>query len=120
MSDQGKPPAERDQYSDDGFWKKLKQHGASAGREVLEAALKLYYALQDPDTPAAAKAIIIGALAYFIIPSDAVLDLLPGGYVDDLGALVGALWTVAEHIKDEHVQKARAKLGEWFDETGDE
>ncbi len=101
-------------FSEEGFWDKLKNYATSAGKDVVEVALKLYYAMRDPDTPDTAKAIIIGALAYFIIPLDAVADLLPGGYVDDWGALMGALWTVSKHIKDEHTQKAKEKLKEWF------
>ena len=101
-------------YSDQDFWQKLKRYAADAGREVIETALKLYYALQDPDTPAWARTVIVGALVYFIAPADAVADLLPGGYVDDLGALVGAVWTVSAHIKDEHATRAREKLREWF------
>lgn len=103
-------------YSDDGFWQKLKHYATSAGKDVVEVALKLYYAMRDPDTPDTAKAIILGALAYFIIPVDAVADLLPGGYVDDWGALMGALWTVSKHIKEEHTEKAREKLKSWFND----
>ena len=61
---------------------------------------------------------IVGALVYFIVPTDAVPDLIPGGYVDDLGALVGAIWTIAEHVKDEHVEKAKRQLESWFGEEG--
>lgn len=104
-------------YDDRSFWDKLKNHAKSAGKDVVEIALKLYYALQDKDTPLGAKTVIIGALIYFITPTDAVPDFLPTGYVDDLGALMGALWTVASHIKTEHEEKARERLKRWF---GDE
>ncbi|MGB5324064.1 MAG: hypothetical protein WBN40_01400, partial [Pseudomonadales bacterium] len=50
-------------YSEEKFWAKLRRYAASAGKDVVEAALKLFYAMQDPDTPASAKAIIVGALA---------------------------------------------------------
>lgn len=103
-----------DEFSDDSFWLKLRKYASSAGKDVVELALKLYYTLRDPDTPDTAKAIIVGSLAYFIIPIDAVADLLPGGYVDDWGALMGALWTVSKHIKQEHADKAKEKLSEWF------
>ena len=108
------------EFSEQGFWDKLKRYASSAGKDVVEIALKLYYALQDSDTPTAAKAVIVGALVYFIVPFDAVADLLPGGYVDDFGALMGAFWTVSKHIKDEHVAKAKAKLLEWFPESDSE
>ena len=106
-------------YSEESFWAKLKNYATSAGKDVVEVALKLYYTMRDPDTPDSAKAIIIGSLAYFIVPIDAVADLLPGGYVDDWGALMGAVWTVSKHIKQEHAEKAQAKLKEWFNEGSD-
>ena len=77
------------QYSDASFWEKLKQYAVVAGREVVETALKLFYCMQDADTPKWAKTVIGGALLYFIMPVDAVPDFLPGGYVDDLGAEYG-------------------------------
>jgi len=101
-------------YSDKSFWQKVTEFALKAGREVIENALVLYYCLQDPDTPAWAKTVIIGALAYFILPTDAVPDFLPGGFVDDLGALAVALMIVAVHIKPEHREPAREKLKEWF------
>jgi len=106
-------------YSNDSFWEKVKTYASVAGKEVIETALKLYYSLQDRDTPAWARTIIVGALVYFITPIDAVPDLLPGGYVDDLGALVGAAWTVAAHIKDEHVEKAKKTVKRWFGDDED-
>jgi len=98
----------------DKFWLKLKRYAVKAGSEVVLVALKLYYALQDPDTPASAKTVIVGALLYFIMPADVVFDWLPGGYVDDMGTLIAALWAVSEHIKTEHVQKAKVTLSRWF------
>jgi uncharacterized membrane protein YkvA (DUF1232 family) len=74
----------------------------------------MYYAAQDSDTPAWAKAVIFGALGYFILPVDAVPDFLPGGLVDDAGALASAITVVAAHIKEEHSRRAREVLREWF------
>ncbi|AKD38886.1 hypothetical protein I926_07850 [Pasteurella multocida subsp. multocida OH4807] len=102
-------------YSDSGFWDKLTSYAKVAGQSVIEPALKMYYAAQDEDTPLWAKTIIYGALGYFILPVDAIPDIIPGaGYADDLGALAAALGTVAMHIKDEHVQKAKEKIKQWF------
>lgn len=102
-------------YSEAGFWNKVKGHAKTAGQKVLEQALKMYYSATDPDTPLWAKTTIYGALGYFISPLDAVPDLLPAlGYTDDIGVLIAAATAVAAHIKDEHVQKARATLNQWF------
>lgn len=103
------------EYSEDSFWDKAKRYAKEAGEAVLEPALKLYYAAQDPDTPAWAKTTIYGALGYFIFPIDAVADITPlVGYVDDLGVLVSATATVAAHVKDEHAKKAKETLKQWF------
>ena len=104
-------------YTEESFWEKVKTYAVAAGHDVIENALKLYYCMQDSDTPTWAKTVIIGSLAYFIIPIDAVADFLPGGYVDDLGALAGAVMSVANHIKDEHTNKAKSTLKEWFGES---
>lgn len=102
-------------YSDQAFWNKVKRFARKAGLAVLEPAVQMYYALQDTDTPAWAKATIVGALGYFIFPLDLIPDLLPGiGYSDDLGVLLGAMGVVAAHIKDEHKALAAEKLHLWF------
>jgi uncharacterized membrane protein YkvA (DUF1232 family) len=102
-------------YSDRSFWKKLRRYARLAGKEVVEKALTLYFTLQDPDTPVWAKRVVIGALAYFIIPFDAITDLLPlVGFTDDLGALLTALSTVAMHVKPVHKQRAKEQAEAWF------
>lgn len=104
-----------DNYSEKGFWEKLRDHAIAAGREVVEMALKLYYAAQAPDTPMWAKTAIYGALTYFIVPTDAIPDFIPmTGYTDDLGALAAALATVAQYITPEIEEKAKRKAVEWF------
>ncbi len=103
-------------YSEESFWHKLLDSVKAAGREVIGKALILYYCLLDSDTPTWAKGVIMGALAYFIDPIDAIPDwILAVGYVDDLGIIAAALGTVALHVKPDHREKAKAKLGEWFD-----
>jgi len=107
-------------YTDSGFWNKLRHHAGRAGREVLERALCLYYAARKPETPAWARTVMYGALAYFIAPIDAVPDLTPVlGFSDDLGVLVSALITVAMYIDDEVRAKARDKLAQWLDRGTD-
>ena len=109
------------EYSDDRFWEKVKAFAIKAGREVLEKALTMYYCLQDPDTPAWAKAIIIGALGYFILPFDAIPDMIPvAGFTDDLAVLAAALLVVSAHVKQEHRDRAEEKLREWFGEVSPE
>jgi len=86
-----------------------------AGAEVVERALQLYYAAQDPQTPAWAKAVIYGALGYFIFPVDAIPDAVPAvGFSDDLGVLVAALASVAMYITPAVKEQARVRIRDWF------
>lgn len=119
MSDQ-LPDKFTAQYSDDGFWKKVKRYARSAGEEVLETALKLYFSALDEDTPKWAKTAIFGALGYFITPLDAIPDAIPAaGFSDDLGVLVAAAATVAIYIKEEHAAKARTLIEQWLGPADD-
>jgi uncharacterized membrane protein YkvA (DUF1232 family) len=57
-----------------------------------------------------ARTRIYGALAYFVLPFDAVPDFLPGaGYADDLGVLAFALFTVASYV-DADVRRRTADV----------
>ncbi|WP_423802578.1 YkvA family protein [Neobacillus sp. SAB-20_R2A] len=107
--------ASGENYSDDKFWDKLKKFAKKAGSSVVYAVLLLYYTLQKPEVPAKAKAIIIGALGYFILPLDLIPDVAVGvGYTDDLGALGVALLQVAMYIDEDIKNKAKEKLKDWF------
>lgn len=97
-------------YSDKGFWKKIKRFAMSLGKDAVEKILILYYCFDDPNTPKKEKTIILGALGYFIMPFDAIPDLLPGGWTDDLGILALAFAKVTKSINDTHIQKAKEKL----------
>lgn len=91
------------------FWDKVR---ASAGKvPFLDQAVAAWYAALDPLTPLTAKAAIFGALAYFILPFDAVPDFLVGlGYTDDAAVFLGALKLFAPHVTDAHRERARAAL----------
>ena len=106
------------EFTDTSFWEKLKGFAMAAGREVVEKALWLYYAMQQPETPAWAKGIIASALAYFIFPIDAIPDPIPvAGYTDDLGAIAAAVASVAMYITEDVKSLASAKLQDWFGDT---
>lgn len=106
-------------YSERRFWHKLGGHAKASGRQVLEKALWLYYALQDPATPKWARRVIYGALGYFILPLDAVPDFAPlVGYTDDLTVMTAALATVAFTINDQVKAQARQRLNSWFGTAG--
>lgn len=102
-------------FSVEAFWKKVKHVAKQAGQSVIYASLLLFYVLQRPDVPKRVKIIVIGALAYFIAPIDAIPDFIAGiGYTDDLGALTAALIQVSLYVNEDVKDKARVKLAEWF------
>ncbi|HSV28468.1 MAG TPA: YkvA family protein, partial [Candidatus Omnitrophota bacterium] len=93
----------------DSFWKKVR---ATAGIiPFADEVVAMWYAAWDPRTPTKVKAIVLGALAYFILPFDIVPDFIVGlGYGDDLAILWGAIRAVRPHVTDEHRARARAAL----------
>ncbi|USG60807.1 YkvA family protein [Sneathiella marina] len=70
-----------------------------------------FYCAVDGKSPAFVKAILFGALAYFIMPADVIPDFIAGlGFTDDASVLIAAMTTVSRHITDEHRKKADAFL----------
>jgi uncharacterized membrane protein YkvA (DUF1232 family) len=99
-------------FSDEGFWDKVTRFGAKLGRESLERVATLYYCMCDPDTSWTAKAAIVAALGYFVLPLDVVPDIIPvAGFADDAAIILNATLAVAAHVKEEHRQKARVLVG---------
>ena len=107
-------------YSEGAFWEKVKKIASKAGVKTIYYALVLYYTLTDPATPSKYKAVIMGALGYFILPFDLLPDLLPfAGLADDWAALVAAVAYVASAITPSIKEKARAKVSTWFGHVED-
>lgn len=105
------------EYSGKTFWRKLRRVAKVAGREVVEKALCLYYAAQRPEVPAWAKATVYGALGYFILPTDAIPDVMPAlGYADDLSALTLAIAAIVTYVDSSVRAKARERINQWFGE----
>ena len=92
----------------DGFWEHLKKWAVKLGGDLLLNALILYHVLRAPETPMQAKMIIVAALAYLVLPFDAIPDFLPvAGLVDDAAALATAMVQVGSHITPEILQRAK-------------
>lgn len=100
------------EFDEKSFWDKIASAAGSAGREVLEMALALFYCLIDKETPQWARLLIVGALAYFVLPLDAIPDwLIPAGYTDDLAIMAGAARALEQSLKRAHKDKAH----EWLE-----
>jgi uncharacterized membrane protein YkvA (DUF1232 family) len=98
------------------FWTKFKRFAAQL--PFAEDLVTAYYCAFDRETPMQVKMALVGALAYFIMPSDLVPDMLPAlGFADDAAVLAGALRMVAAHIRPEHRDAAREALARGLDET---
>ncbi len=111
MKDTDDPSQHADEYSETGFRDKIKRYAKDIGAGLLRQAFRLYFASQSPNVPTWAKAAMYGALAYLVLPTDAVPDLLPMvGYTDDATVMAAALTTVAMHITPEIKQQADDKV----------
>ena len=102
-------------YSESEFWKKLGKVAVVAGCKLIYCALLLYYVLKSPDVLLKDKAMIIGALGYFILPIDLIPDFIPVvGYADDMAALAACYNAVKDNVTPEIEQQAQEKLADWF------
>jgi uncharacterized membrane protein YkvA (DUF1232 family) len=91
------------------FWAKLRR---SVGRvPFLEDAVSAYFCAFDPATPRPVKAMLLAALAYFVVPSDLIPDFIAGlGFTDDATVLFATLRLVAGNITPRHRRLARRRL----------
>ncbi|HRH20666.1 MAG TPA: YkvA family protein [Brevundimonas sp.] len=92
-----------------GFWPKLARTAAKIpfAREVVS----VWYCARDPATPTAAKGMMLAALAYFVLPTDAIPDVLAGvGFTDDAAVIAGIMALLQANLKDRHRQAAQTAL----------
>ncbi|MBT0018006.1 YkvA family protein [Vibrio alginolyticus] len=98
------------------FWRKMKGSVKKAGEEIAVMGIKSWLAMADSNTSVRHKAILGGALAYFVLPTDMVPDVLAGvGFTDDMAALTLAANSVGNAITKEHEAQAREKLNSMAD-----
>jgi uncharacterized membrane protein YkvA (DUF1232 family) len=91
------------------FWRKLKR--VVAELPFAEDLLAAYYCAFDRNTPLRVKATLVAAIAYFVLPIDAIPDMLPViGFADDAAVLAAAINLVAGHILPLHREAARNAL----------
>ena len=101
--------ARNDQTVKKSFWRKFIRVATLIpfAPELLAA----YYCAADPQTPARVRAILLAALAYFILPADLIPDFIVGlGFSDDATVLTAAISIVAGHITQDHKSKAQTTI----------
>ncbi len=87
------------------FWGKLKRFLSYI--PFAEDAVAAYFCATDAQTPLRVRGLLLGALAYFIMPLDMIPDFIAGlGFSDDATVLATVLALVVNHIKPHH--RARA------------
>lgn len=105
------PPRERGRFRRvrDRFWPKLRR--VVGHIPFAEDVVAAYFCAFDRETPTKVRLILLAALAYFILPTDAIPDMLPVlGYTDDASVIAAAIALVAGNITDRHREAARAAL----------
>ncbi len=93
------------------FWRKVRR---TLGRvPFTRDLLAAWYCAVDPDTPGYVRAVLLGAVAYFVLPADVVPDVIAGlGYTDDASVIAAAISAVGRNIRPEHRERARATIDE--------
>ena len=89
-----------------GFWPKIRRVAAKV--PFAKEALAVWYCAKDDDTPIAAKGMMLAALAYFVMPIDAIPDVIAGlGYTDDAAVFAALLAVLGKNLKPKHREAAR-------------
>ncbi len=91
------------------LWRKLVR--VAARITFADSLVAAWYCAKDPATPMHVRGIMLAALAYFLLPLDAVPDMLVGiGFTDDAAVLAAVLGAFARNITAEHRAKAAKRL----------
>ena len=92
-----------------GFWPKLRK---VAGKiPFARDAVAAWYCATDRDTPTRVKGVLFAALAYFVMPVDAIPDIFAViGFSDDMAVLTAAFAMIRGHIRERHYEAADRAL----------
>lgn len=93
------------------FWRTARK----AARQIpfMEEVVAAYYCAMDKRTPLRAKGILLAALGYFVLPTDAIPDFVFGlGFTDDIAVLTAAIAAVRANITPAHRLAARETIAD--------
>ena len=94
---------------DEGFWPKIRRVAAKV--PFAKEALSVWYCAKDDETPLAAKGMMLAALAYFVLPTDAVPDFIAGlGYTDDAAVFTALMAIIGRNLKPKHKLAAKRDI----------
>ncbi len=94
-----------------GFWPKIRK--VATHIPFAEDAVALWFCARDPETPASTKALLVAALAFFVIPKPFRPRRLPipGLMLADDAAVIAAALALAQRaIQPRHRELARRAL----------
>jgi uncharacterized membrane protein YkvA (DUF1232 family) len=101
--------AERERKVRRDFWAKLKRFAGMV--PFVDDLVAAYYCALDPATPMRVRGMLLAALAYFILPTDIIPDMIAGlGFADDAALLTAVVGLVATHITPIHRAAAARAL----------
>ena len=91
------------------LWRKLLREAASL--PFAEEVLTAHYCAFDHNTPVYVKAILVGAIVYFVVPDHLIPKYVSlVGLADDAAVIALAIKAVSTHVKPEHREAARRTL----------
>jgi uncharacterized membrane protein YkvA (DUF1232 family) len=92
-----------------GFWPKIRKLARKL--PFAEDVTALWFCARDPATPTTTKAMLLAALAYFVLPTDMIPDWFAGlGFTDDAAVIAAAVALAGRAIQVAHRQAARTFL----------
>ncbi|WP_454658914.1 YkvA family protein [Bosea beijingensis] len=78
-----------------------------------EDLLAAWFCARDPATPRRVRLTLLAALGYFVLPVDALPDIMPLlGFTDDAAVIAAAIAAVAGSITIEHRERAKQAMAE--------
>ena len=91
------------------LWRKLLR--VAARITFADQVVAAWYCAMDSATPQHVRGVLLAALAYFVLPTDAVPDIIAGiGFTDDATVIAAVVGAFARHITPEHRARARSRL----------
>ena len=84
-------------------------------RRIRRDGLTLWFALRDPRTPWAARALGWFVVAYALSPIDLIPDFIPVlGYLDDVILLPGLIWLAIRLLPAQVLADCREEAAHWM------
>jgi uncharacterized membrane protein YkvA (DUF1232 family) len=93
----------------EGFWPKFRKVATKI--PFAKDLLAVWFSARDDETPLRAKGLMFAGLAYFVVPTDLLPDIITGiGFTDDAAVLFALLNVVGSNVKTKHRDAAKDLL----------